>query len=125
VTPRNWKTPPELARKIAAHAREHVQCQDCSARPGEPCIDTGSGTLVHKVRYVAAAIALKRADKPAERTREQAAILAALPRIPREEIEACRTERGGYRFTRSWFIKHGLPYPPVAGWRQAVEREAE
>jgi hypothetical protein len=125
MTPRKRQTSPEQARKIAAHAREHIQCQDCSAPPGEPCIDTGSGTLVHKVRYVAAAIALKRADKPAERNPEQGAVLAVLPRIPREEIEACRTERGGYRFTRAWFLAHGLPYPPVAGWRQAVEREAE
>ena len=32
---------------------------------------------------------------------------------------------GGYRFIRRWFLDNGLPYPPVAGWRQAVEREAE
>ena len=32
---------------------------------------------------------------------------------------------GGYAFTRAWFLEHGLPYPPVAGWREAVEREAE
>jgi hypothetical protein len=42
--------------------------------------------------------------------------------VPKAEIEKCRTPRGGYAFTRAWFLEHGLPYPPVPGWRQAVER---
>ena len=56
---------------------------------------------------------------------ELAAILARLPRVSREEIEACRTPAGGYSFTKAWFLEHGLPYPPIAGWRQAVERDED
>ena len=120
---RKRHTPPEEAQRIAGHALEHTPCEDCAAAPGEPCVEPGSGRTVHKSRFIAAAIALRREARSA-RTPEQDAVLAALPRVPREEIEACRTPAGGYRFTRRWFVDHGLPYPPVAGWRQAVEREA-
>jgi hypothetical protein len=114
-------------RKIAAHAWQHQTCDDCGATPGEPCTQPGRGRSVHKPRYVAAAIAIRRQAKAAHCTAEQAAelaaILAGLPKVPSAEIEKCRTPRGGYSFTKAWFVEHGLPYPPVAGWRQAVERE--
>jgi hypothetical protein len=111
---------PPSAREVAAHARQHMQCQDCGAQPGSPCAE--HDRIVCRSRYIAAAIALKRQAKSPQQAPEQAAILASLPRIPKEEIEKCRTERGGYSFTRAWFLEHGLPYPPVAGWRRAVER---
>jgi hypothetical protein len=44
------RTSPEDAQKIAAHAREHVLCQDCGAAPGEPCDRPSSGRTVHKPR---------------------------------------------------------------------------
>jgi hypothetical protein len=54
-------------------------------------------------------------------------MIAASPglaaRYKQQGKEACRTPRGGYSFTRAWFLEHGLPYPPIAGWRQAVKRE--
>jgi hypothetical protein len=120
---------PEDAQKIADHARQHLACDDCGAAPGEPCTRPGSGRSVCKARYIAAAIAVRRQAKEARRTPEQqadlAAVLAGLPRVPREEIEACRTPAGGYSFTRAWFLERGLPYPPVPGWRQAVKREEQ
>ena len=65
----------------------------------------------------------KQGRQTPEQAAEQAAVLRGLPRVPRAEIEKCRTPTGGYSFTRAWFLEHGLPYPPIAGWRQAVERE--
>ena len=115
-------TSPETARKIAAHALQ-LPCEGCAAPPGEPCTEPGPGRSVCKNRYAAAAIAISRETRAARRTPAQTALLATLPRIPREEIELCRTERGGYAFTKAWFLEHGLPYPPISGWREAVERE--
>jgi hypothetical protein len=117
------KTPPEDARRIVAYALGHPECQDCGAQPGSPCTEPGRGRSTCKSRFVSAAIAEKRERQAATRTPEQAAILASLPRIPSTEIEACRTPRGGYAFTREWFVERGLPYPPIAGWREAVEQE--
>jgi hypothetical protein len=126
MSPRRQRTPPEEARKIAAHAREHVPCEDCGAPPAEPCTRPGEGRAVHKSRYIAAAIALKRQAKAAQRTPEQQAqleaVLASLPRIPREEIEGCRTPAGGYSFTRERLAAWGVPWPPPPGWRRALER---
>ena len=83
--------------------------------------------VVCKSRFVAAAITLKRQGRTSrqspEREADRVAILASLPPVSRTEIEKCRTERGGYSFTKAWFLEHGLPYPPIAGWRQAVERD--
>jgi hypothetical protein len=109
--------------EIASYARQHLACETCGAEVGQPCARAGRGGTVHKPRYISAAIAVKRAGREARRTPEEAAILASLPRIPKAEIEACKTSRGGYSFTRAWFLEHGLPYPPVPGWRAAVERE--
>jgi hypothetical protein len=114
---------PEAARQIAGHAQDHVECRDCAAVPGQPCTSPGPGRSVHKSRYIAAAIQVKRALSAAAQTLEQQAILASLPAVNRAEIEKCRTPKGGYSFTRAWFLEHGLPYPPVPGWRQAVDRE--
>jgi hypothetical protein len=72
-------------------------------------------------------VAVKRQARDARQAPDQAAghaaVLAWLPHVSRAEIEKCRTERGGCSFTRAWFLEHGLPYPPIAGWRQAVERD--
>ena len=57
-----------------------------------------------------------------EQTAELEAILARLPRVSREEIEACRTPAGGYSFTRERLAAWGVPWPPPAGWRQALLR---
>ena len=116
------RTSPGDVQKIIAQARE-MACGDCCAAPGEPCTGPGSGRSVCKIRYVSAAIELKQALKAAVLTLEQQAIFAGLPRLPTSEIEKCRTPAGGYSFTKTWFLEHRLPYPPVAGWRQAVERE--
>jgi hypothetical protein len=127
VSPRTRPASPEDVRKIVAHAQEHLPCHDCGASPGEPCPRPGHGRSVCRSRFIAGAVAIRRETKAARRTpeqeAEQAAILASLPRVPKAEIEKCRTPRGGYAFTRAWFLEHGLPYPPVPGWRQAVERE--
>jgi hypothetical protein len=123
VSARKRRTPPEDARKIADHAQGHVECQDCAALPGQPCVRPGPGWTVHKSRYITAAIEMKHALRAAAQTLEQQAILANLPKVARAEIEKCRTAGGAYSFTKSWFLEHGLPYPPVAGWRAAVERE--
>ena len=114
---------PEEAQKTADHAREHIPCSACGAAPGQSCDRPGPRHIVCKTRFVAAVIEVRRQDKVARRTPEQDAILASLPRVPRAEIEKCRAPRGGYAFTRAWFLEHGLPYPPIPGWRQAVERE--
>jgi hypothetical protein len=114
-------------RKIAGHARQHLPCDDCGAAPGEPCTRPGKGGTVCKPRYIAAAVAIRRQEKAARRppgqAAELAAVLAGLPEVSRREIEACRTPAGGYSFTKAWFLEHGLRYPPIAGWRQAVERD--
>lgn len=70
---RKRQTSPDGAQKIAAHARQHVPCQDCAAGPGEPCTGPGAGRSVHKSRYIASAIAIKQRDKAARRTPEQEA----------------------------------------------------
>ncbi len=126
MSPLTRRTSPEDAQEIAAHAREHLTCGDCGAAPGSLCTQPGRGRTVCKSRFVAAAIELRQQAKAVRQTPEQdavqAAVLAGLPRVSKEEIERCRTQRGGYAFTRAWFLEHGLPYPPVAGWRQAVAR---
>jgi hypothetical protein len=118
---------PEEVARINAHAREHLPCEDCAAAPGEPCTRPGSGRAVHKARYIAAAIAVRRQAKEARRTPEQQAeldiVLASLPKIPASEFAAITTERGGLRAAREWLISHGIPHPPPVGWRKAVERE--
>lgn len=121
---RKRRTPPEDVQRISAHAREQVPCEDCGAAPGESCIRPGAGRTVHKTRYIAAAVTLAQEARAPGSTPEEAAVLAGLPAISAEEINACRTPRGGYSFTREWFISHGLPYPPIAGWRRAVEGKA-
>ena len=125
----NRSAPPGDAQKIAEHARQHLPCEDCGAAPGEPCTRPGNGRSVHKTRYIRAAIAVRRAGKAALRTPEQeaelAATLAALPRVPREEIEACRGPKGGYRFTRERLAAWGVGWPPPPGWRQALLRGAD
>ncbi len=49
--------------------------------------------------------------------------LAALPKVPKAEFEACRTEKGGYAFTRECLSAWSVPWPPPAGWRQAIEAD--
>ena len=94
--------------------------EGCPRRHHAPA--PGSGRTVHKSRYVAAAIKLRQQARAAARTPEQDAILAQLPRVPRAEIEACRTPAGGYSFTRERLATWGIPWPPPPGWRQALER---
>lgn len=106
------RTSPEDARKIVTHAREHVTCSDCGALPGLLCTRPGRGRTVCQARFVAAAIEMKQALRAAARTLEQQAVLASLPKIPKAEIEAYRTPKGGYRLTKEWFTSHGIPYPP-------------
>ena len=118
------RTRPGVVGKIAAHARQHVRCEECDAGPGEPCTLPGAGRSVHKARYIAAAIAIKRQAKAEQRTPEQAAelaaVLAGLPRLTREEVEAGRSPAGG--FTKRQLAEWGVPWPPPAGWLQALLR---
>jgi hypothetical protein len=116
-----WRTSPEDVQRIVAYAQDHEPCIDCGAGPGQPCARPGSGRSVHKSRYVAAAIAVRQVARAAQRTPEQAAILAALPRVSREEIEAGRSSAGG--FTRAQLAEWGVPWPPPSGWLRALLRE--
>jgi hypothetical protein len=79
---------------------------------------------VCKSRFVAAAIAIRRQEKAARRTPEQAAelaaILAGLPRLTPEEVEAGRSPAGG--FTRAQLAAWGVPWPPPSGWLRALLR---
>jgi hypothetical protein len=109
-------------QKILACA-EHQRCDDCGAAPGEPCTRPGSGRSVHKNRYIAAAIAVRQEAKAARQTPEQAAILAGLPQISREEVEAGRSPVGG--FTRAQLAQWGVPWPPPSGWLGALLREKD
>jgi hypothetical protein len=126
VSARKPAMAPEEAQRIAAHARQCLACQACGAGPGALCIGPGRGRTVCKSRFIAAAIELKRQDQAARQTpaqaAERAAILAGLPQVSREEIEACRTPADGYSFTRDRLAAWGVPWPPPAGWRQALQR---
>lgn len=115
-------SPGDVAR-IVEHSRQHLACEDCGAAPGEPCARPGSGRSVHKSRYVAAVIAVRHEVRAAQRTPEQAAILARLPQISREELEAGRSPAGG--FTRAQLAEWGVPWPPPSGWLRALLREED
>ena len=124
MSPRTRPASPEDVRKIVAHAQERLPCHDCGAAPGGPCTQPGRGRTVCKSRYIAAAIAIRRQAKAEQRTPEQAAelaeVLAGLPRISREEVEAGRSPAGG--FTRAQLARWGVCWPPPAGWLQALLR---
>ena len=124
VSPRTRPASPEDVRKIVTHAQEHLPCHDCGAAPGGPCTQPGRGRTICKSRYVAAAIAIRRQAKAERRTPEQAAelaaVLARLPRLSREEVEAGRSPAGG--FTRAQLAARTVPWPPPAGWLQALLR---
>ena len=125
MSPRKQRTSPEDAHRIAEHAQTSLPCQDCGAGPGEPCTRPGRGRSVCKARFISAAIALKRQDKAARRSPEQAvelaAILARLPRLSREGVKAGRGPAGG--FTKKQLAAWGVPWPPPAGWLRALLRE--
>jgi hypothetical protein len=123
VSARRRRTAPEAVQKTVAHARQSHACTDCGAGPAEPCAQPGSGRSVHKTRYIAAAIAVRQEAKSAQRTPEQAAILAALPRVSREEVEAGRSPAGG--FTRAQLARWGVPWPPPSGWLRALLHEED
>ena len=63
------------------------------------------------------------AQRTPQQAAEIAAVLASLPRVPREEIEACKTAAGGYSFTRGQLAAWGVDWPPPPGWLQALLRE--
>ena len=67
---------------------------------------------------------IRRQAKAERRTPEQAAelaaILAGLPRVRREEVEAGRSPAGG--FTKKQLASWGVPWPPPAGWLHALMR---
>jgi hypothetical protein len=92
VSPRKQRMSPEDAQKAASHAQQNLPCGDCGAAPGMPCTEPGKGKTVHQGRFVAAAIAIRRQAKAERRTPEQAvelaAVLARLPRLTPEEVEA-------------------------------------
>jgi len=133
VSHRKQKMSPQDAQKTADHARQNLPCEDCGAAPGEPCTQPGKDRSVCKPRFIAAAIEVRRQARAARLTPElattqattQAATLAALPRVSREEIEACRTPAGGYSFTRERLASWGVPWPPPAGWLRALLRQED
>ena len=112
------KPSPEETRRIASYGFDYLPCPDCGAAPGQPCDRPGRGRSVHKNRYIIAASTLSQRDKIARRTPAQAAVLAALPRLTEEEIEAGRSPRGGW--TREQLAKWGVPWPPPTGWRHTL-----
>src|ERR1700730_15127896 len=91
---------PEDAQKTASHAHLNLPCDDCGAAPGQPCKQPGGGRTVCKSRFVAAAIAIRWQAKAERRTPEQEAelaeVLARLPRLTREEVEAGRSPARGF-----------------------------
>jgi hypothetical protein len=114
-------------RKIVAHAQEHLPCHDCGAAPGGPCTQPGRGRTVCKSRYIAAVIAIRRQAKAAQRTPEQeaelTAVLAGLPRLTPEQVEAGRSPAGG--FTRAQLAEWNVPWPPPTGWLRALLRDED
>jgi hypothetical protein len=122
VSPRTRPASPEDVRKIVAHAQEYLPCHDCGGDPCVPCTQPGRGRIVCKSRYIAAAIAIRRQAKAERRSPEQAAelaaILAGLPRLTPEEVEAGRSPAGG--FTRKQLAAWGVPWPPPSGWLRAL-----
>ena len=123
MTASGWRPSPYVAKMIEELAQKTIACNVCDAAPGEPCTDPGPGRTVHGGRWAKAAIARRRRNKAARLTPEQKAILAALPAVPPEEIEACRQPDGHYNFDRATLERWGVPWPPPAGWRQAIERK--
>ncbi len=127
MSPRNRQTSPEDVQKIVGYARRELTCPDCDAGPGNPCIRPSGGRSVHKSRYIAAAIAVKQQAGAARRTPEQEAelaeVLAQLPRLTREEVEAGRSPAG--RFTRKQLAAWGVPWPPPSGWLRTLLREED
>jgi hypothetical protein len=117
------KASPDEARRIATYAVEYLPCTTCIAPSGHPRTRPGPGRSVHKGRFAEAAVTLSQRDKETRRTPEQAAILARLPLPTEAEIEAGRSPRGGW--TREQLAKWGVPWPPPAGWRQALLRGAD
>jgi hypothetical protein len=111
-------------RKIVAHAQQ-LPCHDCGVEPGTSCTQPGRGRTVCKSRFIAGAIAIRRESKAARRTPEQeaelAAVLAALTLLTPEEVEAGRSPAGG--FTKKQLAACGVPWPPPAGWLQALLRD--
>lgn len=126
MSPRTRRATPEEAQQIAARAAQ-MRCDDCGASPGEPCPRPGRGRSVCKSRFVAGAVAIRREAKAARRSPEQeaelAAVLAALPRLTPEEVEAGRSPVGG--FTRNQLAAWNVPWPPPAGWLGALLRGEE
>jgi hypothetical protein len=126
VSPRTHRASPEEAQQIAARAAQ-MPCDDCHARPGEPCTRPGPGRTVCKSRFIAGVIAIRRETKAAQRTPEQAAelaaILAGLPKLTPEEVEAGRSPAGG--FTKKQLAAWNVPWPPPAGWLQALLRSED
>jgi hypothetical protein len=120
------RTSPEDMQKTADYARQQLPCEDCTAAAGEPCASPGPGKTVCQSRYRSAMITLDRAARAARRTPAEAAelerLLADLPRVSREQIEACRKPDGAYSFTAERLASWGVPWPPPAGWRRAIER---
>jgi hypothetical protein len=123
VSPRTRRATPEESRQIADRAAQ-MRCDDCGAAPAVPCIQPGKGRSVHRPRYIAAAIAIRREAKASRRSPEQEAELpadlAGLPRLTPEEVEAGRSAAGG--FTRKQLAAWNVPWPPPAGWLQALLR---
>ena len=123
MSPRTRRATPEETRQIAARAAQ-MRCDDCGASPGEPCTQPGRGRSVCRSRFVAGAIAIRREAKAARRSPEQeaelAAVLAELPRLTPDEIEAGRSPARG--FTRKQLAAWNVPWPPPAGWLQALLR---
>ena len=62
----------------------------------------------------------KAARRSPEQEAELAAVLAELPRLTPDEIEAGRSPAGG--FTRKQLAAWNVPWPPPAGWLQALLR---
>lgn len=115
---RKRRSSPDEARRITSYAIANLTCHGCGAEPGSPCVHPGPGRTVCKNRWGGACVELTRQAKAARRTPEQAAILASLPRLTQEQIEAGRSPRGG--FGRRELARWGVPWPPPAGWMQAL-----
>ena len=123
MSPRTRRATPEETRQIAARAAADAmrRLRRIAWRAVRPS-PAGAGAFADHAS--SPADRHRREAKAARHSPEQeaelAAVLAELPRLTPDEIEAGRSPSGG--FTRKQLAAWNVPWPPPAGWLQALLR---